>query len=123
MMCRVGLLHVGKSPPAILYQMGHPRWRKHMWEDKQKAQLLAQPYSGVTTMQKGVGILRNLHKHLKLAGACLLLHPLLSNCIFSPTATRVLLMRRVLEHDPTHHSLWGTTYTQGDPVEYCALGL
>lgn len=31
----------------------------------------------------------------QLAGACLLLHPPLSNCIFTPTVTQILLVRRV----------------------------
>lgn len=55
-LCRVGLLHVGKSPPAILYQMGCPHCREHTWEDKQKVQLLAQPYSLVSPpCRKGQG--------------------------------------------------------------------
>lgn len=86
MLCRVGLLHIGKSPPAILYQMGQSFWRAHV------ARQTENPITCLALLWCGHYAGRSRDTEIspytsQLAGACLLLPPLLSNFMFTPIAT------------------------------------
>lgn len=81
---------VGKSPPAIQYQM------ECLWKTNKKYSYLPSP---TLWCHQHAGKGRDTEKDpqtSQLEGACLILHPLLSNCVFSPTATWTVLGSRVL---------------------------